>query len=131
MKSFNNNEFEKYKVEAEEKWGKTEEYQEYSERTKEYSKEKWNKLSEEMNEIFIEFATCMNKGNKPTSLEVQTLVKKLQNHISANYYFCTNEILLGLGNSYVMDERFKNNIDKCSNGTAEFVYESIKIYCNK
>ena len=32
---------------------------------------------------------------------------------------------------YVMDERFKNNIDKSSNGTAEFVYEAIKIYCQK
>lgn len=130
MKSFNN-EFENYKVEAQEKWGKTEEYKEYLQKTKMYSKENWNNLSEEMNGIFIEFATCMNKGDKSNSLDVQTLVKRLQDYISENYYFCTNEILLGLGHMYVMDERFKNNIDKSSNGTAEFVYEAIKIYCQK
>lgn len=130
MKSFNN-EFENYKVEAQERWGKTKEYKEYLQKTKMYSKEKWNNLSEEMNGIFIEFATCMNKGDKSSSLEVQALVKKLQNHISENYYLCTNEILLGLGHMYVMDECFHNNIDKCSKGTAGFVYEAIKIYCQK
>mgnify|MGYP003413989911 FL=1 len=53
MKSFNN-EFENYKVEAQERWGKTKEYKEYLQKTKMYSKEKWNNLSEEMNGIFIE-----------------------------------------------------------------------------
>ena len=130
MKSFNN-EIENYKVEAQERWGKTKEYKEYLQKTKMYSKEKLNNLSEEMNAIFIEFATCMNKGDKPSSLDVQTLVKKLQDHISENYYLCTNEILLGLGHMYVMDERFRNNIDKSSNGTAEYVCEAIKIYCKK
>ena len=44
---------------------------------------------------------------------------------------CTNEILAGLGQMYVCDERFKNNIDKNGEGTAEFVTEAIKIYCKK
>ena len=30
---------------------------------------------------------------------------------------------------YVFDERFKNNIDKNGDGTAEFVCEAIEIYC--
>ena len=30
---------------------------------------------------------------------------------------------------YVADERFKNNIDKHSVGTAEFVSNAIKYYC--
>ena len=81
MKSFNN-EFENYKDEVHEKWGKTEEYKEYLQKTKMYSKEKWNNLSEEMNAIFMEFVTCMKKGDKPSSTDVQILVKKLQNHIS-------------------------------------------------
>jgi hypothetical protein len=32
---------------------------------------------------------------------------------------------------YVADERFKNNIDSHGEGTAEFVSESIKIYCKR
>ena len=45
---------------------------------------------------------------------------------------CTNEILAGLGKMYIADERFKKNIDKYGEGTAEFASESVKIYtCKK
>jgi len=32
---------------------------------------------------------------------------------------------------YVGDERFKANIDKCGEGTAEFVSKAIEFYCKK
>ena len=63
--------------------------------------------------------------------EAQALVAKLQAHITANYYTCTDEILAGLGKMYVADERFKKNIDKYGEGTAEFVSEGISIYVEK
>ena len=47
-------------------------------------------------------------------------------HITENYYTCTDEILAGLGKMYVADERFKKNIDKYGEGTAEFAAEAIK-----
>ena len=47
-------------------------------------------------------------------------------HITANYYTCANEILASLGKMYVTDERFKKNIDKCGEGTAEFASEAIE-----
>ena len=58
------------------------------------------------------------------------LVKKLQDFITKNYYLCTNDILLGLGQMYVVDERFASNIDKNGEGTALFVFEAIKFYCS-
>ena len=58
---------------------------------------------------------------------VQNLVKLLQDHITENYYNCTDEILAGLGQMYVADVRFKNNIDKHGDGTAEFIREAIQI----
>ena len=64
-------------------------------------------------------------------IKAQNLVKKLQNHITENYYTCTNEILFGLGQMYVADERFKNNIDKHADGTAAYVKDAIIHYCNK
>jgi len=131
MNAFDNSEFEKYKAEAKEKWGRTDAYREYAEKSKDYAKDKWNNIAEEMNDIFAEFAVCMKKGEEPTSAKVQDLVKLLQNHITENYYHCTNEILAGLGQMYVADERFKNNIDKHADGTAGFVCEAIKVYCRK
>ena len=131
MKAFDNSEFEKHKAEAREKWGKTDAYKEHTERTKNYSKQKWNDLAEGMNHIMAEFALCMRKGENPDSTEAQNLVKMLQNHITKNYYVCTNEILAGLGQMYVADERFKNNIDKHAEGTAAFISEAIAVYCDK
>ncbi len=131
MSAFDNSEFEKYKVEAQEKWGKTEAYRQHAERTKHYSKQKWNNLAEGMDHIMEEFSLCMRKGERPDSTEAQNFVKMLQNHIAENYYHCTNEILIGLGQMYIADERFKNNIDKHANGTAAFICEAIEVYCHK
>ncbi|MBQ8410784.1 MAG: TipAS antibiotic-recognition domain-containing protein, partial [Ruminiclostridium sp.] len=131
MKAFDNSEFEKYKAEAKEKWGNTDAYKEHSEKTKNYSAEKWNDLAEGMNGILAEFAVCMKNNKTPDSAEAQELVKSLQNHITENYYLCTNDILAGLGQMYVADERFKNNIDKHAEGTAQFISDAIKTYCGK
>jgi len=131
MKAFDNSEFEKHKAEAKEKWGQTPAYKEHAEKTKHYTKEKWNSLAEGMNDILAEFAVCMKKGEEPDSTKAQNLVEILQNHLTENYYLCTNEILAGLGKMYVADERFKNNIDKNADGTAEFICEAIEVYCRK
>ncbi len=128
MDAFDNREFEKYKQEAKEKWGETDAYREHTEKTKGYSKDRWNNLAEEMNDIFAEFALCMKNGEEPDSDGVQSLVKTLKSHITENYYHCTNEILAGLGQMYVADERFRNNIDKHADGTAEFVGQAIEVY---
>ena len=131
MKAFDSSEFDKHKAEAKERWGKTDAYKEHEEKTKGYSKDKWNNLADEMNEIMAEFAACMKEGNEPDSGEAQNFVKMLQDHITKSYYHCTDEILFGLGQMYVADERFKHNIDKHGDGTAAFISEAIKIYCGK
>jgi CRISPR/Cas system-associated endonuclease/helicase Cas3 len=120
-----------YNKEIIEKWGNTDSYQEHQEKTKNYSKEKWITLENEMNDIFNSFSEYMKQEKELNSIETLNLVKTLQNHISENYYLCTNDILLGLGQMYVSDERFKMNIDKNADGTAEYVYNAIKVYCNK
>ncbi len=131
MRAFDNSEIEQYKAEAKEKWGKTDAYKEHAEKTKHYSKEKWDNLAEGMNHIFAEFAICMKNGEDPDSTTAQNLTKMLQNHITENYYLCTKGILAGLGQMYIADERFKNNIDKHADGTAAFIGEAIEVYCSR
>ena len=78
--------------------------------------------------IFAEFAALKNDGFAANSPEMRSLVVKLQDFITKNYYTCTDEILAGLGKMYACDERFKKNIDKYGEGTAEFAAEGIRIY---
>ena len=129
MSAFDNSKFDAYKAEARQRWGNTDAYREHAEKTKNYSKTKWNELAGEMNEIFAEFALCMKNGETPDSDEAQNLVKALQEHITGNYYPCTNEILAGLGQMYAADERFRSSIDGNGDGTARFVSEAIEAYC--
>ncbi len=131
MTAFDNSEFENYKAEVKEKWGNTDAYKEHSEKTKDYSKDKWSSLADGMNNILAEFSLCMKKGSSPDSAEAESLVQKLQSHISDNYYTCTKEILFGLGQMYVSDERFRSNINKHGDGTAEFISRAIEAYCSK
>ena len=123
--------FDKNKAEAQKKWGNTDAYQQHAEKTKDYSKEKWNDLASGMDQIIAAFALCMKQGELADSSRAQDLVKTLQNHITENYYLCTKQILAGLGQMYVADERFQNNIDKHAPGTAAFVCEAITTYCCK
>ena len=129
MKAFDNTEFENYKEEVKEKWGQTSAYKEYSQKTKGYSKDNFNAMGEGLESLLEDFAVCMNSGASPDSTDAQILVEKLQCYITENFYTCTNEILASLGQMYVADERFKNNIDKHSLGTAEFISKSIEYYC--
>lgn len=133
MNIFDNSEFEaqreKYAKEAKEKWGGTAAYKESAEKTAGYDKDKWKEVNSGMNDIIAEFAECAKSGAKPSDSSAQTLVKKWQDYITDNFYTCTKEILAGLSEMYTADERFKENIDRQGEGTAVFMSEAIKAYC--
>ena len=120
-----------YEIEIRERYGNTGAYREHEQKTKNYTKEKWAEANDGLMAIFAEFAACKASGVSADSAEAQALVTKLQALITANYYTCTDEILAGLGKMYVADERFKKNIDKYGEGTAEFAAEGIRIYVEK
>ena len=126
--SLSNKIMKKHEIEARERWGDTDAYREHEQKTKNYTKEKWAEANDGLMAIFAEFAECKNNGFAVNSSEAQSLVGKLQDFITQNYYTCTDEILAGLGKMYVADERFKKNIDKYGDGTAEFASAAIEIY---
>ncbi len=133
MNTFHNNEYEtarkQYADEAKQRWGSTDAYKESEKKTSGYSDDKWSDVNEGLNAVFAEFSAALNNGATPESETAQLLVKKLQAYITDNFYTCTPEILAGLGQMYVADERFKSNIDKNGSGTAEFVSQAIEFYC--
>lgn len=132
MSVFDKNEYEtarrQYAEEAKQRWGSTDAYKESEQKTAGYSDDKWDDVNAGLNAVFADFA-LIKDSETPESEAAQTLVKRLQNYISGNFYTCTKEILAGLGQMYTADERFKANIDKNGKGTADFVSEAIKIYC--
>lgn len=117
--AFDKTEIDKYANEVKQRWGNTDAYKEFEQKYS-YSEEKENNMMQ----IFAEIGKL--KHLSPECSEVQNLIEKLQNFITDNYYTCTDEILKGLGQMYILDERFKNNIDNAGGiGTAEFTAEAI------
>ena len=121
----------KYQSEARTRWGNTDAYREHEQKTKNYTKEKWTEANDGLMAIFAEFAAVKANGARADSAEAQALAAKLQAHITEHYYTCTDEILAGLGKMYIADERFKKNIDKHGEGTAEFAADAIAVYCQE
>ena len=120
-----------YETEVRERWGNTSTFREHEQKTKNYTKEKWAEANDGLMAVFAEFASCKDSDASADSAEAQALVAKLQAHITANYYTCTDEILAGLGKMYVADERFKTNIDKYGEGTADFASSAIDMFCQE
>lgn len=127
---FDKSEIEKYEAEVKARWGNTKAYQEYREKDVAENKDGYGKLANELMAMFSELGEL--KYFTPDADEVQKKIAALQKFITDHYYVCTNEILSGLGEMYVCDERFRNNIDKAGGeGTADFVRQAIAVYCNK
>lgn len=123
---FDKSEIEKYKDEVIAKWGNTKAYQEYKQKDIAGNGDSSSKAAKELMTIFSEIGEL--KHLTPDSDEVQKKITVLQEFITDNYYVCTDEILSGLGEMYVCDERFKKNIDRAGgDGTAEFVRQAILV----
>ena len=111
---------EQYAAEAKERWGHTDAWKQSQDKTPNAG---------QMEEIFQGFAALL--GTDPADGAVQAQVKTWQQFITDNLYHCTDEILAGLGQMYVCDERFTANLDKYGEGTAKLMSDAIQIYCKK
>lgn len=125
---FDKTEIENYSAEVKSKWGSTKAYEEYEQRNSEKSN---SELAETANRFMSVFEAIGSlKHLSPSDKKVQEKIRELQSFITDNYYNCTDEILKGLGQMYVNDERFKRSIDEAGGeGTAEFVRQAILVYC--
>ncbi|MEG1968390.1 MAG: MerR family transcriptional regulator [Clostridia bacterium] len=119
----------KYAAEAKARWGHTDAYKESAKRTASYDKQQWTQLNSEGADLLKRFGE--SRALAPESNEVQALVASWQAYITANFYQCTMEILAGLGQMYISDERFTANLDKNGVGTAAFMARAIAVYCAK
>ena len=119
-----------YAAEAKERWGETQAYRAYESRAQNRTETEQQRLTERLMEQFTAFGALVHLD--PASDAPQERVGKLKAFLSENFYPCSNETLMGLGQMYVADERFRAAIDSAGGeGTAAFVRQAIEAYCNK
>ena len=118
-----------YAAEAKEKYGDTQAWQQSQERTKKYSKADWERINAQSDEIMTGFGRLIGKDAKDEAVQAQ--VKAWKEHLERYYYDCSNEMLAGLAELYMQDERFTKNIDKHGVGTAQLMHDGILAYVGR
>ena len=116
-----------YAEEAKARWGGTAAWQESEQRASAKGAQDWHDAQAGMDALMRAFAKVRDLS--PEDERVQALVARWQAHITEHFYTCTDEILAGLGQMYMADERFRQNIDRAGEGTAACMARAIEVYC--
>lgn len=126
--AFDTTELDRYAAEAKARWGKTDAYREFEEKTAGQTKAQLKTTGDGLMDIFRELGAIRHLD--PASGDAQALVAKLQRFITDHYYTCTKPILKGLGQMYIAGDSMTENIDAAGGtGTAEFAHRAIEIFC--
>ena len=126
--AFDTTQQDKYAKDAKARWGKTDAYKEFEQRTAGQTPAQMKDAGDALMEIFAEIGAI--RHTSPASCEAQALVARLQDFITEHYYTCTRQILRGLGQMYIAGDSMTENIDRAGGeGTAEFVHQAIEIFC--
>ena len=125
---FDRSALEEYTAQAKAKWGKTEAYKEFEQKTAGQTPAQRKQVGDALMDIFAQIGAI--RHTSPASGEAQALVAKLQEFITEHYYTCTKQILRGLGQMYIAGDSMTENIDRAGGeGTAECTHQAIDIYC--
>jgi len=111
--------------EVQQRWGHTDAYKESMRRTRSYRKEDWEQIKAEGAAIYQRIADLMKAGTPATDPEVRAAVEEHRLHIDRWFYPCTKDMHKGLGQMYVADHRFTENLDKVAPGFARYLSDAI------
>lgn len=126
--AFDETKLEAYAKEARARWGETQAYREFQEKTKGQTRAQEQQTGEALMAHFRQLGAL--RQLPPAAPEVQTLIGELREFITRHYYTCTPQILRGLGQMYAAGGEMTENIDRAGGpGTAAFARDAIEIYC--
>lgn len=121
---------EQYADEVKSRWGNTSAYAESTAKAKGYGPEDWDRIQRESDVIWDQFARLLREGVSTSGEDTRAAVRAWQQHLTTYYYQCTREILAGLGEMYIADERFTRNLDsRYGKGVAAYASEAIREFC--
>lgn len=118
-----------YEAEVQQRWGQSEAYKESARRTAKYTKADWTVIKAEQEAIGSGLAALI--GRDPGDSEVQAIIQRHFQFINDRFYTMTPEFYRGLGEMYVADHRFTENIDKVKPGLAAFWRDAIAVFCDR
>lgn len=127
FEGFDSRKMDDYSAQAKALYGKTDAYREYSQKSKNRSKQQELDLGSQVMDFFVRLGKM--RPCEPDSDAALAWAKELQAFFTANYYNCTPQILACLAESYADGGSMTENIDKAGGiGTGAFAKQVIDAY---
>lgn len=118
-----------YEKEARERWG-DQAVDQSNAALDGMSKEGKIVMGERMNEIYRNLADLRKQS--PDSDEAQAAIEMWYHFLNQNFgHHYSLDAFKGLGQMYVQDERFTNNIDQFGEGLAQFMCDAMGVYADR
>ncbi len=128
FEGFDESKLSEYREEARRRWGNSPAWEESERRTSGYTKQDWQDIQTESDEINRSLAALMELD--PAGAEVQELAGRWYRLINTRFYECSPQILRGLADMYVEDARFKSHYDRWKPGLAAFLRQAMHVYAD-
>ncbi|MET9886023.1 MerR family transcriptional regulator [Streptomyces sp. NPDC006430] len=107
------------------RWGGTDAYEESARRSASYSKEDWQRIQDQADDIHRRLVVLMDSGGAAESVQAMDLAEEHRGWITQNHYACAYELHTCIGEMYVADERFTAYYDAIRPGLAVFLRDAI------
>ncbi len=111
--------------EADDRWGDTEVFVESIRRTNSYSAADWRRQKSAEADIYARIGRLITGDIPPSSDQALAVVDAHRAMITEWFYDCTPQIHESLGQMYVADPRFTENINNAGAGIAEYLCAAI------
>lgn len=126
LEVFGSSDLTDHAAEAEERWGTTDAYQESQRRSRNYGKNEWLLIKQQMDEVNRRFADLLQAGQPPTGPEAMDAAQAHRDHISRWFYPVSPQLHVGLAEMYISDPRFTKTYEDVAPGLARFVAAAIR-----
>ena len=113
-----------YAVEAERRWGDTDEWRQSQQRVSRLTKQDWIDLKADGDQLLADLAAAKRAGVVPGSPEGDALAARHRASIE-RFYECGGEMHRGLVQMYLADARFSAYYDDVEPGLAQFVHDVV------
>ena len=124
---FDSKKIDEYSTQAKILYGKTEAYQEYTQKSRGRTKQQEQDLGKQVMDFFAQLGEL--RGEAPDSEACRTWAMELRDYFTAHFYTCTPQIFRSLAESYAGGGSMNENIDKAGGeGTGAFAKQVIDAY---
>ncbi|GGK57893.1 MerR family transcriptional regulator [Ornithinimicrobium pekingense] len=116
---------ESYAQEAEQRWGDTDAWTQSQQRARSYSKEQWQQIKDEGEEINARYVQLMHEGVPADSEQAMEVAEAARQQICTWFYDCPRQMHAGIAEMYVADPRFTKTYEDVAPGLARYVRDAV------